>query len=279
MNAIRTFLLTFALARVSAEVEPAQWNKPSKVFDTEGRPLVPVPIVFETGGRPLVGIQKVFDTGGRPLVPDPIVFDTGTHRTVGVEAVFDIGGNPIINTDADPTMAPTESPTTLAPTKSPVARQYEVIFAESFENGYGNFIDGDGGSSKVSLNGDADYVHSGSQSVQIKDDSEVSTLYTGDINVSSFTEVMVSFWYKSKKVDAGEGFYFETKTAGGDWVKLEKFVLGAAWTVDGNDGGVFHEGLVEFSVADTDFLAIKFSGFALASLDYIYIDDVTVSGK
>jgi hypothetical protein len=237
--------------------------------------------VFDIGPHRIEWDETVFDIGPHRIEWDETVFDVGPHRIVWDEKVFDIGDNPIINTDPDPTGAPTAAPTTAEPTGSPVARVYEVIFAESFDQGFGDyFIDGDGRSSKVTLVSNADWVRGGTgQSVKIKDDREdASEIYTKDIDVSSYTEVMVSFWYKSKKVEEDEGLYFETKTAGGDWVKLEKFVRGSEWEKNGVSSD-FNEGLVEFSVADTDVLAIKFSGWKLASLDYMYIDDVTVSGK
>jgi hypothetical protein len=160
-----------------------------------------------------------------------------------------------------------------------VARTHQVIFAETFDNVMGDyFVDGDGSGTKVTLNTTSDYVHNGvGKTVKIKDDREEFAMDTVDINVSSYTEIMVIFFYESNKVEEGKGFYFETKTAGGDWEKQELLLLGETW--QGNGGDFVTEGLVKFLVMNTDLVAIKFCGFDLGSLDYINTDDVTVSGK
>jgi hypothetical protein len=264
MTAIRTFLLTFALARVSAadEAVGGSWNKPSRVFDTGAHRVEWDEKVFDVGDHRIEWDETVFDIGPHRIEWDETVFDVGPHRIVWDETVFEKASKPFITT---------------APTESPVARTFEVIFAETFDNDMGDyFIDGDGDSGGM-VKFNTNFAHGGTgQSVRIKDNADVSELYTKDIDVSSYTEIMVSFWYESKGVSSDGGFYFETKTAGGDWVKLEDFVRGVEWQDNQAD---FTEGLVEFSVADTDVLAIKFSGYKLGSTDYIFIDDVTVSGK
>jgi hypothetical protein len=188
--------------------------------------------------------------------------------------VIDVGPNPLIGVSL--TLEPSASPTTLSPTDYPVARTYEVIFTEGFDSGMGPyFIDADGSRSRDRF--DDDFARGGSgQSVRIKDDSDDSALYSVDINVQDYGEVIVSFYYDSEKVEEGEGFYFETKNSGGVWEKRDLFLLGTAWPA--NEGG-WNLGLVEFSVMDIDYVAIKLCGFDLGSMGYIYIDDVTVSGK
>jgi hypothetical protein len=190
--------------------------------------------------------------------------------------IFDVGPHPLIGVSL--TLEPSASPTTLSPTDYPVARTYEVIFTEGFDTGISMgpyFIDADGTGSRVQF--DNDFAHGGSgQSVRIKDDRDDSALYTVDIDVQDYSDMLVSFFYESKKIEEGEGFYFETKNEGGVWEKRELFLLGTAWQA--NEGG-WNEGLVEFSVMDINKVAIKFCGFDLGSLDYFYIDDVTVSGK
>jgi hypothetical protein len=235
--------------------------------------------VFDIGPHRTVGVEKVFDIGPHRVGWDETVFDIGPHRTVGVEDVFNIGANPIINTDPDPTSSPTSSPTTLSPTGSPVAYTYEEIFTEGFDSGMGPyFVDGDDRGSRVRL--DTSMVHNGvGQSVRIKDDRDESALYTVDIPASSYSSIMVKFFYQSNKVEEDEGFYFETRIdgdAGGVWERRELFLKGTAW--EGNESG-WNVGLVEFSVMNAEFFAIKFSGYELGSRDYIFIDDVTVSGK
>lgn len=87
----------------------------------------------------------------------------------------------------------------------------ESIIEDNFEGGFGNWNDGGSDCAISSL-----YSNSGLHSVVIRDNSGVqSSTYTNVLDLSEFSEIAVSFLFKSVSLEEGEKFLIELSTDGG----------------------------------------------------------------
>jgi len=90
-----------------------------------------------------------------------------------------------------------------------------TIFVDCLETGFGeNFIDGGW---KASI---------GSKILLITDDRSTSRAYTGEYDVSEYSQLKVHFKYVSVAVENNEGFKLQYSADGGNWQLANNFLKG-----------------------------------------------------
>jgi hypothetical protein len=172
------------------------------------------------------------------------------------------------------------NPTPTRPTPEPSDQPYTtpiwtVIFANDFESGLGNFNDP---GSDVRLYSGRKHSHSGSKSLQLRDDTATSLSFTKPFTVSSYSTLKVEFWYKSSRFrHAPDAFLLQSADgkAGTEWVTK------GSWTYNVNDftsNGVWRFASVQFQI-DTRWMRIRFQNNGHNNKERIYIDDVIVAGN
>jgi hypothetical protein len=183
---------------------------------------------------------------------------------------------------AFPSYIPSKQPSSL-PSRVPSATlpppEWEQIFFEGFEEGFGAFSTGKGGKKgkkgkDVSINNK--FKYEGSASLRIKDDKKSSTVVTNEYDVSQFSQLKVDFFYMSERVENDEGFALEySVNDGSSWVEAKYFLMGNDWLVNKS----WKEVSVEFDVSDIDWVRLQFRGDSSDRKDKIYIDNVLFEGS
>jgi hypothetical protein len=149
--------------------------------------------------------------------------------------------------------------------------QWERIFFDGFENGFEEF---NSGGKEASIHFKKKYE--GLACLRIKDGKSSSRAYTGEHNVSQYSELKVSFFYRSGgRVQDNEGFALEYVASGVVWVLAEDFYKGLDW----EDNGIWKEASVEFSASSMDTVQLQFRGDKMDRRDKIFIDNVLFEGK
>ena len=143
---------------------------------------------------------------------------------------------------------------------------------EDFESSWGIWIDGGTDARRSSF--DAAYANSGQICVRLRDNNATSTMTTIGLNMSGYTILKTDFSFITDGLSAGEDFWLQLSTDGGNsfntvrtWVADTDFVNGmrefASVTIDG-----------PFS-ADT---RLRLRCDASNDLDRVYIDDLVLQG-
>jgi Zn-dependent metalloprotease len=103
---------------------------------------------------------------------------------------------------------------------------WTVLGSEDFEAGWGPYIDG-GTDARRHIN-DADYAHSGSYCVRIRDFSSSSVFNTsgGAFSTAGRTQLEIDFWFFAVSMETGEDFFVEVRAPGGSWVPVASYVRG-----------------------------------------------------
>jgi hypothetical protein len=158
-----------------------------------------------------------------------------------------------------------------SPTNPPAQPIWTEIFANDFESGLGNFVDP--GSDARRYSG-RKYSHSGSKSLELRDDSRTSRSATTHFTVSGYSSLKVEFWYKSKGFNGKSDGFFLQAADGSGWVtkgswsyKSEDFTRNNRWRFAS----------VKFQI-DATTMRIRFKNDGDNNREKIYIDDVIVSG-
>ncbi|MFT6358552.1 MAG: putative repeat protein (TIGR01451 family) [Saprospiraceae bacterium] len=150
---------------------------------------------------------------------------------------------------------------------------FSVIDSENFESGWGIWNDG-GSDARRSAN-DAPYANSGNYCVRLRDNTSTSTMTTDVLNLSAYEELTVDFSYITRSMDnANEDFWLQISNNGG-----ASFITVEEW----NRGDEFENGQRESDVVTIGgpFSAntvIRFRCDASGNADWVYIDDVVISG-
>lgn len=148
-----------------------------------------------------------------------------------------------------------------------------VIDDENFESGYGIWNDGGSDCSRSAYG--SPYSNSGSYSIRLRDNSSSSRTYTDVIDLSSFQSVKVSFSFYCDDFDSSsEDFWLQISTNGGssystveEWNKNDEF---------DNHQRKFDE--VTINGPFTSNVRFRFVCDATSNNDFLYIDDVEISG-
>ncbi len=151
--------------------------------------------------------------------------------------------------------------------------QEQLIDSEDFESGWG--IWNDGGSDARRSSRDSQYANSGVFSVRLRDNTSTSVMFTDNLDLSGFEELQVAFTYVARSMDnPNEDFFLEISTDGGssysiveEWNQGDEFVNGPRYFEQVSFAGTF-----------TSNTRLRFRCDASGNSDWIYIDDVEISG-
>jgi PKD repeat protein len=143
------------------------------------------------------------------------------------------------------------------------------VITDNFETGFGNWIDG--GLYAERLTGKA---KSGTYSIRLSDnDGAASSIFSNSLDLSGFSEVIVSFYYYPESMENGEDFMLEVSTNGGNsYTTLRNWVAGTDFT---NNSWKFVTVSVPSFSAGTVFRIRCDAG---DRKDKVYIDDIVVTG-
>ena len=149
---------------------------------------------------------------------------------------------------------------------------YVSIDNNDFEGGWGIWNDGGSDVARVS---NASYANSGTYFLQLRDNSGVGSSSTTDnLDLSSFSEITINFSFYPRSMENGEDFWLQISTNGGstfttigDWNRGVEFVNDQRYNESVVYAGVFS--------ANTQ---IRFRCDASGNSDWIYIDDVVITG-
>jgi len=144
------------------------------------------------------------------------------------------------------------------------------IFFDDFNFGWGTWNDGGTDCYLFSAFGT-----NNSRSLRIRDNSGTSSsAYTDLINLSSYSELKISFSYVVTGMTNGEDFFLELSDDDGDnWVILKSWIAGTDFNLN--------ERKEEVQVFARNFTAdsrLRFRSDASSNADRVYLDDVSISG-
>jgi subtilisin family serine protease len=147
----------------------------------------------------------------------------------------------------------------------------QTIDSNDFEAGWGIWNDGGSDVARVS---NSSYSNSGSFSIQLRDNSgSVSSTTTDALDLSSFNEVTVSFSYMAISMENGEDFWLQYSTDGSTYITAKAYVVNADFV----NGTRYNESVI-INDAFSSTTTFRFRCDASGNSDWVYIDDVTISG-
>ena len=152
--------------------------------------------------------------------------------------------------------------------------EWYIIDEEDFESGWGIWNDG-GSDCRRSVN-DEEYASNGEFCIRLRDNSSTSVMTTDDLELSDYRELEVSFSYYARSMDNNnEDFWLQISVDGGDnYETVEEWNHGDEFE---NDEFYFSEVLIS-DIAFTDETRLRFRCDASANSDWVYIDEVIISG-
>jgi predicted MPP superfamily phosphohydrolase len=151
---------------------------------------------------------------------------------------------------------------------------YSVIDFNNFNSSWGIWNDG-GSDCRRSAN-DANYSNGGTgRSVRLRDNTSTSVMTTDNLDLSSYEELTVDFNYYVRSMDnSNEDFWLQISTDGGanyttieEWNRDDEFV---------NNNRYFDQ--VVITGPFTANTRLRFRCDASGNSDWVYIDDVEISG-
>ncbi len=147
-----------------------------------------------------------------------------------------------------------------------------VINNSDFEAGLGIWNDG-GSDCRRSIN-DASYAYSGNYCVRLRDNTSTSTMTTDNLNLSGFEEVTVDFTYYARSMETNEDFWLQASVDGGSsWITIVTWARGT----DFNNNTRYFESVTMVGTF-TSTTKFRFRADASGNSDWVYIDDVNISG-
>ena len=155
----------------------------------------------------------------------------------------------------------------------PPVCSYVLVNSNNFESGWG--IWNDGGTDCRRNSQDAAYAYSGTYCVQLRDNTSTSVMTTGNMNLAQYQKIKIEFTYIPVSMDdPTEDFWLQVSTNGGSTYSTVK-----AWNLNGafvNNQRYFET--VELPGVYTSTTRFRFRCDASDDNDFVYIDDVVISG-
>ena len=145
-----------------------------------------------------------------------------------------------------------------------------------FESGWGPYTDG-GSDCRRSAN-DSAYAHQGTYCARLRDNSGSVSAFAsnGDIDLSGYSELEVTFWYYPRSMESGEDFFVELYD-GSQWQVIANYARGTDFS-----NNSFYNPTVQVNSSQVNFSSgarLRFRCDASGNSDYIYIDEVVVSAR
>jgi len=148
-----------------------------------------------------------------------------------------------------------------------------TISDDDFENNWG--IWNDGGSDARRNIKDATYANSGSFCFRLRDNTETSTATTDVLDLSTYEQINISFSYITNSMDnTNEDFWLQLSTDGG-----ATYNTISEWNLnDEFENNVRQNEQVEINGPFSNNSKLRFRCDASGNADWVYIDDVIISG-
>jgi cytochrome c peroxidase len=154
---------------------------------------------------------------------------------------------------------------------------WTVITFDNFEGGFGNFTDG---GADCSRNTAASNAHQGVASVDIQDDTGAGSSFylTTNRNVTAFSQLRVTFWYKGVSMEKNDDFFLEYSANGGStWQPVEDWRSGTDFS-----NNQWLQATVLINPGSFSFTAsarLRFRCDANNDGDDVYIDEIEFAGR
>ena len=149
----------------------------------------------------------------------------------------------------------------------------QTVDFENFDSGWG--IWNDGGSDCRRSARDAAYANSGDRCVRLRDNTNTSVTTTDDLNLSNYQDITVDFTYIVRSFDnSNEDFWLQISTNGGaSYQTVEEWNLNDEFV---NNVRYFDAVTIQGPFSSNT--RIRFRCDASGNSDWVYLDDVTISG-
>lgn len=147
-----------------------------------------------------------------------------------------------------------------------------TVNSHGFESGWG--IWNDGGSDCRRNSSDANYSYSGSYSARLRDNTSSSVTTTDNLNLSAFEDVTIDFFFYARSMESGEDFWVQYSTNGGSsYTTVASYSRGVSF-----ENNSFYSASVDIAGPFTSNTRFRFRCDASGNSDWVYIDEVTISG-
>jgi len=148
---------------------------------------------------------------------------------------------------------------------------YGTINSNTFESNWGIWNDGGSDCARVS---NSSYAYSGNLSIMIRDNTSSSVTTTDNLNLSSYSEVTVEFFFYAVSMENGEDFWLQVSTNGGStYNTVASYARGTSF-----NNNTFYTDQVIISGPFTSNTRFRFRCDASANNDLIYLDNITITG-
>ncbi|NOR27820.1 MAG: T9SS type A sorting domain-containing protein [Lutibacter sp.] len=147
-----------------------------------------------------------------------------------------------------------------------------ILHQGFFESGWDGWADGGGDVSRYS--GSRSYE--GNYSIKIRDNTGVASAMTlSNVDVSSYDAIKIEFFFYPRSMENGEDFWLRYHN-GSTWTTIAAYVRGTDF-----QNNAFYSATVTIDNANFNFASnakFRFQCDASGNADYVYIDQVTISG-
>lgn len=156
---------------------------------------------------------------------------------------------------------------------------WQVLTYDDFESGWGNYVDG--GSDCRRSARDAAYAHQGTYCVRIRDNTSTSNFaYSSGIDVTSYDEITVSFWYYPRSMDNSNEDFWVQFYDGSNWQTVATY----ARNTDFQNNNFYEVPREEIIISSSSYnfsndMRIRFVCDASGNSDWVYIDEVEVAAR
>jgi len=140
----------------------------------------------------------------------------------------------------------------------------------NLDSGWGNW--NDGGSDCVRSSASS-YAYSGTRSIRLRDNTNSSVSTTDVFNLAGFEEVTVDFTYVGRSMENGEDFWLQVSLDNGAWQTMTTYASGTDFS---NNVREFEA--VTITGTFTSNTRFRFRCDASSNADYVYIDDILLTG-
>ncbi|MEZ5009806.1 MAG: T9SS type A sorting domain-containing protein [Chitinophagales bacterium] len=147
-----------------------------------------------------------------------------------------------------------------------------LIFGHYFESGWDGWVDG--GSDCARYSGSRSWE--GTKSIRLRDNSgTVSSMTLNNVNVTGYNELELTFFFYAYSMENGEDFWVRVNDGSG-WQTVAAYASGSSFS-----NNSFYTATVVLNSADFSFNSgfdFRFQCDASGNADYVYIDEVTLTG-
>ncbi len=149
---------------------------------------------------------------------------------------------------------------------------YSVINTEGFETSWGIWNDG---GSDAARHSNSSYATTGNYSMRLRDNTSTSVGTTDNLDLTAYQEITVDFAYLCRSMDnSNEDFWLQISTNGGSsFTTLEEWNLNDEFV-----NNQFYTDQIIISGPFTGNTQLRFRADASGNQDWVYIDDVVISG-